>query len=105
MRDCVFCKIASGEIPATREYEDGEVLAFRDIHPSAPVHVLIIPKKHIASLNEVAEEDQSLLGKIQLIASKLADTLNVTDGYKVEVNAGRFQEVPHLHYHLRGGMN
>jgi histidine triad (HIT) family protein len=105
MSDCVFCKIVSGEISAACEYEDEEILAFRDSNPSAPVHVLIIPKKHIDSLNSVTVENQNLLGKIQLVAKSLADTLGVANGYKLELNAGRYQEVMHMHYHLKGGMN
>lgn len=105
MADCVFCRIVSGEIAVDFEYQDEEVVAFKDAHPTAPVHILVIPRKHLSSLMTTTVEDQSILGKVQLIIKQLANKTGVTDGFKIELNAGRFQEVPHLHYHLRGGMN
>ena len=106
MTDCLFCKIAAGEIPAAKVYEDDEVLAFKDIAPKAPVHVLIIPKKHLASLAEAAPEDAALLGKMQLLARKLAEDLGIAaGGFRVVANSGpnSGQEVAHLHYLLLGG--
>ena len=79
MSDCLFCKIAAGEIPSTKVYEDEEVLAFRDIAPKAPVHILLIPKKHLASLAEAGPEDAALLGKMQLLARRLAEQEGVAE--------------------------
>lgn len=106
MTDCLFCKIAAGEIPSNKVYEDEEILAFRDINPQAPTHILIIPKKHIASLAEVTEEDAALLGKMQILTRKLAEEDGVlVSGFRVISNSGpdSGQEVAHLHYHLMGG--
>lgn len=106
MTDCLFCKIAAGEIPSAKVYEDEEILAFRDINPQAPVHILIIPKKHVASLAEVGEEDAALLGKIQVLTRKLAEQEGVAvSGFRIVSNSGpdSGQEVGHLHYHLMGG--
>ena len=89
MADCLFCKIAAGEIPAAKVYEDDEVLAFKDIAPKAPVHVLIIPKKHLGSLAEAGEADVALLGKMQLLARKLAEDLGIAGGgFRVVANSG-----------------
>ena len=104
MEQDIFCKIASGAVPAKRLYEDAEVLAFPDINPQAPVHILIIPKKHYASLNDV--EDRGLLGHMMLVARKLAKEQGVAaGGYRVAVNCGPQggQVVSHLHMHLLGG--
>ena len=106
MTDCIFCKIVEGVIPVeTKVYEDDKVLAFNDRCPQAPVHILIIPKKHIKSLDEVSEEDINLLGHIQYIASKIAKEKNLGDGYRLVNNCGvdGGQTVAHLHYHLIGG--
>lgn len=106
MTDCLFCKIAAGEIPSAKVYEDEEILAFRDINPQAPVHILIIPKKHVASLAEVGDEDTALLGKIQVLTRKLAEQEGVAvSGFRIVSNSGpdSGQEVGHLHYHLMGG--
>jgi len=105
MEDCLFCKIVANEIPTKKIYEDDKVLAFGDINPQAPVHILIIPKKHIAGLDDVREEDCALLGHIQLVASKLAEDNNLFDGYRLVNNCGidGGQTVRHLHYHLLGG--
>lgn len=105
MENCIFCKIISGEIPAKKVFEDDKVVAFNDLNPQAPVHILIIPKKHIASLNEITKEDVELLGHIQEVASLLAKQNNLNDGYRLVNNCGvdGGQTVLHLHYHLMGG--
>jgi len=105
MENCIFCKIVSGEIPAKKVFEDDKVVAFNDLNPQAPVHILIIPKKHIASLNEITNEDVELLGHIQEVASLLAKQNNLKDGYRLVNNCGvdGGQTVLHLHYHLMGG--
>lgn len=103
MEECVFCGIAAGKIPAVKEYEDDDVVAFKDIKPSAPVHVLVLPKKHIGSLETAEEADREVLGKIQLTISGLAKKLGIAEGYKIVLNGGRYQEVKHVHYHLLGG--
>lgn len=103
---CLFCKIAAGEIPATIVYKDEQVTAFRDIHPSAPTHVLIIPNKHIASINEAAPADEALLGHLFVAARKIAEIDGINDsGYRVIVNTGEHggQTVHHLHVHVLGG--
>jgi histidine triad (HIT) family protein len=104
--NCLFCRIIAGEIPANKVYEDDLALAFRDINPQAPTHVLIVPKKHIASLSEISPDDQSLLGHLTLVAPKLADQLGIADsGYRTVINtgAGAGQSVWHIHIHLLGG--
>ena len=105
MSDCIFCKIAAGQIPSRKVYEDDELLAFHDIHPWAPVHVLIVPKLHIASMVDVGPEHQALLGKMMAISPKLMRDLGVTNGYRHVMNTGRdgMQEVMHLHLHVMGG--
>lgn len=106
MSDCLFCKIASKELPAEIVWEDEEIIAFKDIKPVAPIHILLIPKKHIASMNEVTEEDIKILGKMQIVASKLAKLLNISEaGYRLVSNCGEQggQTVFHIHYHLLGG--
>ena len=104
-KDCLFCKIIRGEIPSSRVYEDDEVLVFKDIHPSAAVHLLLIPKKHIARLSEAMPEDQPLLGKMMLVASQVAREQGSTDGFRTIINDGRVgrQDVFHLHVHVLGG--
>jgi histidine triad (HIT) family protein len=103
--DCIFCKILRNEIPSSRVYEDDEVLVFKDIHPSAPVHLLVIPKKHIARLSEAKPEDQAVLGKMMLVASQVAREQGSVDGFRTIVNDGRVgrQDVFHLHMHVLGG--
>lgn len=105
--DCIFCKIARQEIPSTVVYEDESVLAFKDLEPQAPVHVLVVPKKHIASLLELKPEDQPLLAHITgKVIPMLAEKLGVTPkGFRVVVNTGDEggQTVKHLHFHLLGG--
>lgn len=103
--DCLFCKIAAKQIPAKIVYEDDDVFAFEDIGPQAPTHILICPRKHFASLNEASQEDQAVLGKLQLVAAEHARKLNLLDGYRTVLNTGRGagQSVFHLHLHLLGG--
>lgn len=106
MENCLFCKIIKKEIPSTIVYEDEEVLAFRDINPVAPVHVLVIPKKHISSLVDLEPEDEAIVGKIYTIINKIAKQENIFEsGFRVIVNCGEDggQEVKHLHFHLIGG--
>ena len=102
---CIFCKIVAGQIPAKKVHEDDELLVFHDIHPWAPVHVLIIPKRHIATLADVTPADQALMGKMQVLAPKLMADLGVTGGFRQIINVGPDggQEVYHLHMHVMGG--
>jgi histidine triad (HIT) family protein len=103
--DCLFCKIVRGEIPSRKVYEDADMLAFHDIHPLAPVHFMIIPKQHIASLADVDATHQGILGKILAAAPRLAREQGSTDGFRIIINTGRVgrQEVYHLHVHVIGG--
>ena len=106
MNDCVFCKIINKEIPSTIVYEDEEILAFRDIHPVTPVHILVIPKKHISSLVDLKEEDERVIGRIYSVINKIAAQEGILEkGYRVIVNCGEDgrQEVKHVHFHLLGG--
>ncbi len=106
MDDCLFCRIAAHEIPSTAVYEDDDVYAFRDIHPQAPVHILVIPKKHIGSLLELEPGDAALLGSLHMVIKKLALQEGLAArGFRVVVNTGpeAGQSVTHLHYHLLGG--
>lgn len=103
--DCIFCKIVAGRIPANKVYEDEELLGFHDIHPWAPVHFLLIPKQHIATLYEALPEHEALFGRMLGLAPRLMRELGVTDGFRTVVNTGRNggQEVFHLHMHVMGG--
>jgi histidine triad (HIT) family protein len=105
MENCVFCKIVRGEIPSRKVYEDEDIFAFHDIHPLAPVHFMIIPKQHIASLAESDMSHQAVLGKILAMAPRLAREQGSTDGFRTIINTGRVgrQEVYHLHVHVVGG--
>jgi len=106
MNDCIFCKIIKKEIPSNIVYEDNEILAFRDINPAAPVHILVIPKKHISSLIDLKEEDEILIGKIYTVINKIAKQEEIAEnGFRVVVNCGEDggQEVKHLHFHILGG--
>lgn len=105
MSDCIFCKIVAGEIPAKKIYEDEHVLAFHDIRPVAPVHFLVIPKTHIASMAELVPAHGDVMGKVMVAAARIAAELNCTDGYRTIVNTGKVgrQEVYHLHVHVVGG--
>jgi histidine triad (HIT) family protein len=105
---CLFCRIASGEIPSTRVYADDDVYAFRDINPAAPHHILVIPRKHITSLNHAEDEDQAVLGKLLLSARKIAaDEGFADDGFRTVINTGEQggQTVFHIHVHVLGGRN
>ena len=104
--DCLFCKIIAGDIPYAKVYEDDKVLAFRDIEPQAPVHILIIPKEHIASANELNEENASVVGHIYAVAAKIAKEEGIAEGgYRIVNNCGvdGGQTVGHLHFHMLGG--
>lgn len=105
MTDCIFCKIVGGEIPSKKVYEDEFVYAFNDLEPQAPVHVLVIPKKHISNVDEIKEEDKELIGHIYLSISKIAKDFGLEKGYRVVVNNKEHggQSVNHLHFHLLGG--
>ncbi len=105
MTDCLFCKIVAGEIPADKVYEDDEILAFKDIAPKAPFHVLVIPKKHIVNLEDLRDEDASLIGRIHLAIRDIARQSGVASvGYRVITNCGAAagQVVFHLHFHILG---
>lgn len=106
MEDCLFCKIIKGEVPSQKVYEDEEILAFKDIHPAAPIHILVIPKKHIDSLAQIQAEDEEMIGKIYHVINKIAEEQGFKEnGYRVIVNCGKDggQEVMHLHFHLLAG--
>lgn len=103
--DCIFCKIATGEIPSTKVYEDDTVVAFNDLDPQAPVHVLIIPKEHIASAAEINESNSAVVAHIFEVAAKIAAEKGLKDGFRIVNNCGDSagQSVKHLHFHLMGG--
>jgi len=104
--ECIFCRIAAGELPSDTLYQDDEVMAFRDINPLAPTHVLIIPKRHIASLSDLNDDEISIIGRMAGVANKLARQEGVAEkGYRLVVSSGEDggQVVPHLHMHLLGG--
>jgi histidine triad (HIT) family protein len=108
MEDCIFCKIIKREIPSTIVHEDERVLAFKDINPVAPVHVLIIPKQHISSVNELNESNKDIVGDIHLAAKEIARQSGLAErGYRLINNCGKNagQTVMHLHYHLLGGID
>lgn len=103
--DCIFCKIANGTIPTTKVYEDEKMLAFRDLDPQAPVHILMIPKEHIASADEITEENAAIVAHIFTVAKKIAAAEGLKNGYRIVNNCGEEggQTVQHLHFHLLGG--
>jgi len=105
MDDCLFCKLVSGKIPANKVYEDDDILAFQDINPVAPVHFLMVPKAHVASLAECGPEHAPVLGRMMAMAGRLAREQGATDGFRLIVNTGRVgrQDVYHLHIHIIGG--
>jgi len=105
MVDCLFCKIVQKKIPVKIVYEDEDIIAFNDINPKAPVHILIIPKKHIEKLQDISDNDKELLGKILLKIKEIAKEKKIDKAYKVQINCGEDagQLVPHLHFHLLGG--
>ncbi len=106
MEDCIFCKIAAGKIPSDILYQDDTIVAFRDIHPVTPVHLLIIPRKHIPSMGAIAEADSPLIGHMVNIANQLAKREGIFEkGYRLVINTGEYggQLIPHLHVHILGG--
>jgi len=106
MQECVFCKIVKGQIPSDKVYEDNQILVFRDIHPQAPVHYLVIPKKHITSISEMTDADIGLVGQMVNTAARMAVAAGIADkGYRLVTNSGREggQVVNHLHWHILGG--
>lgn len=105
MNDCLFCKIIAGEIPSTKVYEDEEILAFKDINPMAPTHILIIPKKHIDGADKLDSENSAVVGRIFAVASRLAEECHLDNGFRIVTNVGEDggQTVRHLHFHLLGG--
>ena len=107
MTDCIFCKLVEGKIPSRKVYEDDDMLAFHDINPLAPVHFMIIPKKHVDSLAKVGPDDVQVLGKMMAKAGQLAREQGSPDGFRTIVNTGRIgrQDVYHLHIHIIGGAN
>lgn len=106
MEDCIFCKIIKGEIPSSKVYEDEDIIAFKDIQPEAPIHILLVPKKHIKSLNEIEEKDEQLISKIFYTIKNIAKEQGFAEeGYRVINNCGDNggQTVPHLHFHILAG--
>ena len=105
MDNCIFCKIARGEIPCKKVYEDEEILGFHDINPQATVHFMLMPKKHIASLADATMEDAGMLGRLLALSGRLAREQGSPDGYRTIINTGRIgrQDVMHLHVHVIGG--
>lgn len=106
MTDCIFCRIVAGELPAKLLYEDDDIIAFNDISPKAPLHALIIPRKHIATVNDIQPEDASMLGRMFLVAKQLAAEAGYAEsGYRLLMNCGPHanQEVYHIHLHVIGG--
>lgn len=106
MEDCIFCKIVKGEIPSEKIYEDNDVIAFKDIKPIAPIHILVIPKKHIETLLQVTPEDSELIGKIFIAINKVAKKMGIEErGFRVIANCGddAGQEVKHIHFHVLAG--
>lgn len=103
--DCIFCRIVRGEIPAQKAYEDDEILAFNDIRPQAPVHILVIPKAHVATLYDARDAQIPAFGKMLAVAGRLAREAGATDGFRTIINTGRVghQEVYHVHMHVLGG--
>jgi len=103
--NCVFCRIVRGELPCRKAHEDSEILVFHDIHPVAPMHLLMIPKRHIASMAELSDEDAPLMGRLMVLARRLADAQGSSGGFRLIANTGQVgrQDVYHLHFHLLGG--
>jgi len=103
--DCIFCKIVAGEIPSTKVYEDDTVLAFKDLNPTAPVHILVIPKTHIASAADIDESNSAVIAHIFEVAAVIAKEQGLDDGFRIVNNCGELggQTVKHLHFHLLGG--
>lgn len=108
MDNCIFCKIANGEIPSNKVYEDEKVLAFRDIKPVAPVHILVVPKKHYASIMDIPGEEMDITAHVSTVIQRIAKEEGIAaDGFRVVINCGKNggQEVDHLHYHILAGRN
>jgi histidine triad (HIT) family protein len=105
MSDCLFCRIVRGELPAKKVFEDEFILAFHDIRPAAPVHVLVVPKQHLSSMAELDAEHEPLMGRLMVAAARIAREQGCVDGFRSIVNTGRvgLQEVYHLHLHILGG--
>lgn len=106
MDDCVFCKIIKREIPAEIVYEDEEIIGFKDANPAAPIHILVIPKKHIAKITQIKQEDEKVIGKIYSVINKIAKEQGIDEkGFRVIINCGEDggQVVGHIHFHLLGG--
>ncbi len=106
MQECIFCKIINRELPAEIVYEDEQILAFKDVNPVAPVHLLLIPKKHISGISDLKEEDAGIMGRMQILAANLAAEMGLAqDGFRLVCNCGRDagQLVMHIHYHLLSG--
>ena len=105
MQDCIFCKIVRGEIPSRKVYEDDLVFAFHDIHPVAPVHFMIIPKEHVASMADLDDKHAAAMGRIMVVAQRLAAQEGSPDGFRIIINTGRIgrQDVMHVHVHIIGG--
>ena len=104
--DCIFCKIINKEIPSNIVYEDEEILAFKDIAPQAPIHIVVIPKKHIEKITQIQKEDEVLIGKIYSVINQIAKEQGIAEeGFRVIINCGENggQEVKHIHFHLLGG--
>lgn len=103
--DCIFCRIVKGEIPSRKVYEDDDILVFRDIRPQAPVHLLMIPKAHVATMYDLTDGDAPVMGRMMRLAGKLARDEGAGDGFRLIVNNGRvgLQEVQHIHLHVLGG--
>lgn len=106
MKNCVFCKIVAGEAPATKVYQDEQITAFHDTRPAAPVHILVIPNRHIASVNDLTEADEPLMGRLLTIAKQIAEEQGIAEsGYRLILNTGpnAGQAVFHIHLHILGG--
>lgn len=103
--DCVFCKIALGDIPSKKVFEDDKVLAFYDLEPQAPIHILIIPKVHIGSIDEINSQNSDIVARVFEVASEIANKLDLSNGYRIVCNCGEDggQTVNHLHFHMLGG--
>lgn len=103
--DCIFCKIVQNEIPSQKIYEDEEIIAFNDLEPQAPIHILIVPKEHIQDVNQITDKNMDIIGKIFVVASKIARDKDLSNGYRIVNNCGEDggQTVKHIHFHLLGG--